>query len=109
MDNEHYWIMDTIGQWTLLDNRHYWTRWTHLDNGQIIEQMIDDKKKIALLKTRIFTLNPGLGTFALLKASKCKVVESTVELDNFVGRGGAGVYCRLVIKLVLPHFGQVND
>ena len=32
------------------------------------------------------TLNPGVGRFALLKASNCKVDESTVELDNFVGK-----------------------
>ena len=37
------------------------------------------------------TLNPGVGRFALLKASNCKVDESTVELDNFVVGAGAGV------------------
>ena len=37
-------------------------------------------------RNKTHTLNPGVGRSAFLKASNCKVDESTVELDNFVGK-----------------------
>ena len=44
-----------------------------------------------------------------LKASNCREVEFMVELANWVGNLGSGRNKMWVIKLVLPHLGQVKD